>query len=309
MKSSEKLWGMGSPRQVRRGGPGQQDPAGPQRVHGELAQVAVDATLDAAAGRRRDRGDDVDAARSDPGLEFADRHAVQVGYRGRVRRFGGGLFLRLVLLDALNGPDQGRRLAGLEGLDGPPLHVGGFVPNPVGVADGDMPAFHGGRQVRIVLDGRRPLRRPARDVHSVGRSCLGNCANWRSFPVRPHQPSFAGVGRPSGWFGGGSRRPPRGQVRQLRRSHCPLARLHVAAVEIQAHHGQRRVLGGAGRQGLPRDRQAGPFARQRPVPTIQQEVIEDDHGHPAAVLPDVGHQRLEVSAAHQREAIGGRMGS
>ena len=98
------------------------------------------------------------SCRSDHGLEFADRRGEQIRYRSGVRRFGDGLFPRLLLLDALDGPGQGRRLAGLDGLHRPALDLGGFVPDPVGVGDGDMPALHGRRQVRIVLDGRRPLR-------------------------------------------------------------------------------------------------------------------------------------------------------
>ena len=125
--------------------PSQQDPAGPQRVRGEPAQVTVDATPDAAPRRWRHRGDDVDAARSDYYIEFADRRGQQIRYRSGVRRFGDGLFPRLLLLDALDGPGQGRRLAGLDGLDRPALDLGGFVPDLVGVGDGDMPAFHGRR--------------------------------------------------------------------------------------------------------------------------------------------------------------------
>ena len=44
----------------------------------------------------------------------------------------------------------------------PGVDLSGLVPDPVGVSrDGDMPAFHGRRRVRIGLDGRRPLRRTA----------------------------------------------------------------------------------------------------------------------------------------------------
>ena len=44
----------------------------------------------------------------------------------------------------------------------PGVDLSGLVPDPVGVSrDGDMPAFHGRRRVRIGLDDRRPLRRTA----------------------------------------------------------------------------------------------------------------------------------------------------
>ncbi len=98
----------------RAGAPRRPGSAGPQRVRGELAQVTVDATLDAAARRRRHRGDDVDAARSAPGLEFTDRRSPQTGYPGACssRR------LRLAprassCLIRLTAPAQSRRLAGL----------------------------------------------------------------------------------------------------------------------------------------------------------------------------------------------------
>ena len=48
-------------------------------------------------------------------------------------------------------------------------------------------AFHGRRQVRIVLDGRRPLRRTPRYLHQLGRSLLGKLRQVAQFP-RPASP-------------------------------------------------------------------------------------------------------------------------
>ena len=56
--------------------------------------------------------------------------------------FGDGVFPRLLVLDARDGAGPGPRLAGLDGLHRPAFELGGFVPDPVGVGDGDMPAFH-----------------------------------------------------------------------------------------------------------------------------------------------------------------------
>ena len=83
-------------------------------------------------------------------------------------------------------------------------------------------------------------------------------------------PGVGRLGRLCGRFGGaGSRRPPRAHVRQLRYGQCPLALVHAASLEIQAGRGQRRVPGGDGPHGLPRDRHTRPFARKRAAPAVE----------------------------------------
>ena len=92
--------------------------------------VTVDATLAAAARRRRHRGDDVHAARSDPGLEIADRRGEPIRIAGSVGRFGDGVFLRLLLLDPLGGLSQSRRLAGLDKSSPPGVRPRRARPGP-----------------------------------------------------------------------------------------------------------------------------------------------------------------------------------
>ena len=147
---------------------------------------------------------------------------------------------------------------------------------------------------------------------AMWRTLPRNGAMWRRFSVRPRQPALAGVGRLvrlCGRFGGaGSRRPPRAQVRQLRRGQRPLALVHVAPLEIQARHGQRGVPGADGRHSLPRDRHPCPFARQCAVSAVEYQVIADGDRHSAAARPDVGRQRLELGIVHQGKALGGGVG-
>ena len=89
-----------------------------------------------------------------------------------------------------------------------------------------MPASHGRRHVRIVLDGRGRLRRTPRYLH---------------------QPALAGVSRLArlcGRFGGaGSRRLPCAQVRQLPGGQRPLALVHVVPLQAEYEAGRDELPG------------------------------------------------------------------
>ena len=93
------------------------------------------------------------------------------------------------------------------------------------------------------------------------------CANWRGFAVRRPLPGVSRRGR----LAAGSAVPAAGGRPALRFASFAAASARWlssmrASLEIQAGHGQRRVPGGDGPHGLPRDRHTRPFARKRAVP-------------------------------------------
>ena len=165
------------------------------------------------------------AARSDPGLEFADRRGEQIGTAGvfvASAMAGSCVSSRLIRLAAPAGVDA---WPASTSLHHPAFDLGGLVPDPAGVGrDGDMPAFHGRHRVRIGLDGRRPLRRTAA-IPSPSSTRPQPSGKLRQLAHRPEErrhgavsplgltsrpwPGVGRLGRLRGRFGGaGSRRPP-----------------------------------------------------------------------------------------------------